>query len=91
MNEQSTIKQNFSKVKLQELLDSNIEPSDFKKLTVQTDSISVNPRHIDLNDEVLQTLFELLGMHYFVKYQLLSRMWYGRITSFFSNFSAPLE
>ena len=53
--------------------------------------MKLNPRHIDLNDEVLQTLIEMLGMHYFVKYLLLSRMWYCRISSFFNRFSAPME
>ena len=72
--EQSTIKQNFSKVKLNDLLDSNIEPSDFKSLKKP-----IYPRQIDLADEVLLILFELLGVHYFVKYQLLSKMWYCRI------------
>ena len=36
-------------------------------------------RDIDLSDEALLNLIQYLGMHYVVRFQGISRMWYCRI------------
>jgi len=48
-------------------------------------------RKVDLPDKVLMSLLLFLGHSHFIKFQILSKNWFCRIDSLFSNLSTPLE